>query len=44
MKPTCALCDQVTRIDKSPILRATGVFTAATMARIDAALRLALEI
>lgn len=40
-----ALCDQVTRIDKARILRATGsTLSRETMARIDEALRLALDL
>jgi len=43
-KVSYALCDQVTRIDKSRVLRLAGDLTPSTMSRIDTALRLALEL
>lgn len=39
-----ALCDQVTRIDKSRVIRQSGTLSSKTMARIDAALRMVLDL
>ena len=44
VRPSFALCDQVTRIDKTRVLKSTGQLSDLAMAKIDDALRLALEL